>query len=75
MHPKMGWLGVIACIIPAMILPYYCVIGGWVLKFLSVYVTGKGAAALRTDISMRLLWGDRADYMVSDLSDLTVVVV
>lgn len=46
MHPKMGWLGVIACIVPAMILPYYCVIGGWVLKFLSVYVTGQGAAAV-----------------------------
>ncbi len=46
MHPKMGWLGVVACIVPAMILPYYCVIGGWVLKFLSVYVTGKGSAAV-----------------------------
>lgn len=47
LHPKMGWLGVIACIVPAMILPYYCVIGGWVLKFLSVYVTGKGSAAVQ----------------------------
>ena len=46
MHPKMGWLGVIACIVPAMILPYYCVIGGWVLKYLSVYVTGHATAAV-----------------------------
>ena len=44
-HPKMGWVGVVACIIPALILPYYCVIGGWVLKYLSVFVTGQGAAA------------------------------
>ncbi|MBQ8526904.1 MAG: sodium-dependent transporter [Lachnospiraceae bacterium] len=47
MHPKMGWLGVIACAVPAMILPYYCVIGGWVLKFLSVYVTGSASAAVQ----------------------------
>ncbi len=46
LHPKMGWLGVIACLVPALILPYYCVIGGWVLKYLSVYVTGKASLAV-----------------------------
>ncbi len=45
-HPKMGWLGIIACLIPALILPYYCVIGGWVLKYLAAYLTGQGAAAV-----------------------------
>lgn len=45
-HPNMGWLGVIACVVPAMILPYYCVIGGWVVKYLSVYVTGRASAAV-----------------------------
>ena len=28
LHPKMGWVGFLACIIPALILPYYCAIGG-----------------------------------------------
>ena len=46
MHPKMGWVGVIACLIPALILPYYCVIGGWVLKYLAAYLTGQGMAAV-----------------------------
>ena len=45
LHPKMGWVGVLACVIPALILPYYCVIGGWVLKYLGVFVTGQGGAA------------------------------
>ena len=45
MHPKMGWLGIIACIIPMIILPYYCVIGGWVLKYLATFVTGGAQAA------------------------------
>lgn len=44
-HPKMGWVGIFACIIPALILPYYCAIGGWVLKYLSVFITGQGTAA------------------------------
>ncbi|MDO4650120.1 MAG: sodium-dependent transporter [Eubacteriales bacterium] len=44
-HPKMGWLGIFACVIPALILPYYCTIGGWVLKYLSVFVTMQGSTA------------------------------
>ena len=48
-HPKMGWVGILACIIPALILPYYCAIGGWVLKYLSAFVTLQGSAAA-TDI-------------------------
>ena len=46
LHPKMGWIGVAACIIPALILPYYCAIGGWVLKYLAAYLTGNGMAAV-----------------------------
>ena len=44
-HPKMGWVGLFACAIPALILPYYCAIGGWVLKYLAAFFTGQGAAA------------------------------
>ena len=46
LHPKMGWIGVVACIIPVLILPYYCTIGGWVLKYLAAYVSGNGMAAV-----------------------------
>ncbi len=42
---KWKWLGILACIIPAMILPYYCAIGGWVLKYLLEYITGNGSLA------------------------------
>ena len=45
-HPKMGWVGILACLIPMLILPYYCAIGGWVLKYLGAYVTGNGMAAV-----------------------------
>ena len=38
-------LGIIACIVPVMIFPYYVTIGGWVLKYFLVYLTGNGHAA------------------------------
>ncbi|MBR5617779.1 MAG: sodium-dependent transporter [Oscillospiraceae bacterium] len=46
LHPKMGWIGVAASIIPVLILPYYSAIGGWVLKYLAVDLSGDGAAAV-----------------------------
>ena len=41
-----GWLGIIACLVPVIILPYYCTIGGWVLKYLTTYLTGGAEAAM-----------------------------
>lgn len=42
---RFKFLGVLAAIIPIIILPYYSVIGGWVAKYASVYIMGKGAEA------------------------------
>lgn len=39
---KFGFLGVIASIIPTIIFPYYCVIGGWVTKYSVDYLIGAG---------------------------------
>ena len=36
-----GWIN---AIIPILIVPYYSVIGGWVIKYLAEYVRGNGAA-------------------------------
>ena len=43
LHPKWGWIGILACLVPILILPYYSVIGGWILKYLAAFLTG-GAA-------------------------------
>ena len=32
LRPKWGFLGVVASLVPVIILPYYCVIGGWVIQ-------------------------------------------
>ena len=45
LHKKSGWIGAIATIVPFMILPYYCVIGGWVLKYCVAFCIGQGELA------------------------------
>jgi len=42
---RFGFLGPVAAVVPFIITPYYCVIGGWVLKYLTVFVTGNGSTA------------------------------
>jgi len=39
---RFAFLGPVAAVVPFIITPYYCVIGGWVLKYLSVFITGRG---------------------------------
>lgn len=42
---KFSVFGYLAMIVPMIILPYYCVIGGWVLKYMLVFFTGQTAEA------------------------------
>ena len=37
-HPRWNFLGILSTIIPLFILPYYNVIGGWVVKYFAAYV-------------------------------------
>ena len=37
---KWSFLGVLAAVVPALILPYYSVIGGWICKYFFTFVTG-----------------------------------
>ena len=46
LNPKWGFLGIFSFIVPFLIYPYYCVIGGWVLKYAFSYLTFQGAAAV-----------------------------
>ncbi len=42
---KFSFMGILASIVPIIILPYYSVIGGWIIKYLTVFVTGNMANA------------------------------
>lgn len=37
LHRGWGFVGFLGTLVPALIVPYYCVIGGWVLKYFLVY--------------------------------------
>lgn len=45
LRKRWGFLGVLASLVPVIIMPYYCVIGGWVVKYFLAYLTGDGANA------------------------------
>lgn len=45
LNKKGSFIGVLASLVPMIIFPYYCVIGGWVIKYGTVFITGEGSAA------------------------------
>lgn len=45
LNKKYGFIGLLASIVPAIILPYYSVIGGWTTKYLVDFSTGSMNAA------------------------------
>ena len=46
---RFGFLGPVAAAVPFIITPYYCVIGGWVMKYLVTFITGQGQNATADD--------------------------
>ena len=45
LNKKFSFIGYLAALVPIIIFPYYCVIGGWVTKFLTLFATGGGKSA------------------------------
>lgn len=66
---KKGWgfLGVIACIVPIMIMPYYCVIGGWVVKYFLAFIGGKGVETASD--------GYFTNYITDTISPIVMLVI
>ena len=47
LNKKFSFLGIFSSIVPMIILPYYCVIGGWILKYIVDFVSGAGLATAK----------------------------
>ncbi|MBE6597773.1 MAG: sodium-dependent transporter [Ruminococcaceae bacterium] len=47
LNKKFSFVGYLGALVPALILPYYSVIGGWVTKYFVVYITGDSAEAAK----------------------------
>ncbi len=46
---RFNFIGLLTCLVPIIIVPYYCVIGGWILKYFGVFVTGNAQQAAQDD--------------------------
>ena len=46
-NSKWGFLGIFSFVVPFIIYPYYCVIGGWVIKYMATYLAFQGQAAVQ----------------------------
>ena len=49
LNKKYAFIGYLAALVPILIYPYYSVIGGWVVKYCTVFLTGQGTAAAQDE--------------------------
>lgn len=49
MKSKWKFLGILTFIVPVLIMTYYAVIGGWILKYIMVYLFGTGEQAVESN--------------------------
>lgn len=70
---KKGWgfLGVLACLVPVIIMPYYCVIGGWVVKYFVAFLTGEGVAAAQDGTKTVICYNDQV-YRTNPFIDFVI---
>ena len=74
LNKKWGFIGIIATIIPAIILPYYNVIGGWILKYFGEYFMGlMGQIGINTSMGAAAAAGD--GYFTGMLSSPVTLLV
>ena len=45
MSPKWSFLGILTFLVPVLIMTYYAVIGGWITRYIVVYLTGQNQLA------------------------------
>lgn len=74
---KWKGLGIIACLIPAIIMPYYCAIGGWVLKYFLTFISGNGVAAAQDGFFGAFITGQHEPilYMIFFLIACTTIIL
>ncbi|MEI3173557.1 MAG: hypothetical protein V8S76_05635 [Lachnospiraceae bacterium] len=55
LHSKWRFLGYLTFLVPALIMTYYSVIGGWIMKYFCEYVVSDGSALMEAPILSPLL--------------------
>lgn len=60
MNPRWNFLGKLTFLVPALIMTYYSVIGGWITKYLCVYLISDGKEAASADYFTSFITSDYA---------------
>lgn len=73
LNKKFKWVGYVSVIAPLIIVPYYCVIGGWVIKYAWSFIVGSEGlvGATSTDMTSNFF----NSFVSSDLSPLILFLI
>ncbi len=74
---KFTFLGTLATLVPVIILPYYCTIGGWVIKYFITFIIGQGEAAAADNYFTGFITSDVAPiiWFVIFLAITSIVII
>lgn len=61
---RFGFLGYLAAIVPIIILPYYCVIGGWVIRYTLTFISGSATKAASDTYFGNFISGTKAPLVM-----------
>ena len=82
LNKKFKWFGFVCVIVPTIIVPYYCVIGGWVIKYAWSFLVGSeglvaGAGAVDTELFFKSFisnpWQPLIFFLI--FAALTIIIV
>ena len=60
LNPKWRFLGHLTFLVPALIMTYYSVIGGWIVKYFFIYIVSDGTAAAADGYFLSFITSDLA---------------
>lgn len=63
LNKKWKWIGIITIAVPSIVLPYYCVIGGWVLKYFGTFLEGSGFKTVQAGYFTRFISHDYSAFI------------
>ena len=66
-HRKWKFVGILTFIVPAIIMTYYSVIGGWITKYMTLYLTNQGSEAAKD--------GYFTSFIKSDISPIVFMLI
>ena len=75
LRSRWKFVGVLAALVPFIITPYYCIIGGWVTRYLAAYI-GEGPAVAASDgFFGSFITSEWASYLFMLIFMLLVIIV